>query len=351
MKKLKLIAFLILSNYFGISAQQIGLRQGYNFYPAVEHGMYGYINSTGQWMITPKFDWCDYFYDGKAIIREKGKYGFIDVKGVEVAKPIYDTANHFSEGFAAIALRNEEGELDWSYIDTLGKNLQLKIPALSALSSFSNGIGIGTESGFLNFFFVNYKGTIAFEAKDFYLDENRITCFSENLLHVYTGTDGNSTYIDTAGNLWGKGQFEDCGNFHDGLAWFKVIGKFGFINKSGEMVIPAQYDSVGDFSEGIALIKTEMLFDVGMSKFTGGHVAYIDKEGKKITPPIYSDGTSFNEGFAFVKYNGLYGFIDNNGKVVIDYQFEKGNNFFRGLAFVKKENHWEYINTNGNKVW
>ena len=350
MKKFNFILIFTLISFKTVTAQQVGSRPGYNFYPAFEKGIYGYINSTGQWMINPKFEWCNYFYDGRAVAKEKGKFGFIDIKGNWIGKPIYDTVGNFSEGYASIAQRNEDGILYWGFIDTAGNNLKLKFPALSGVTNFSNGISVASESGFLNFFFINRKGEIAFEAKEYYLDENKIATYSENLLHVYIGS-GSSTFIDTAGVLWEKGQFEDCGDFHEGMAWIAVNQKFGFVNMNGEIIIPTDYDSVGNFSDGIALVKMDMKYDPQIFKLTGGHVAYIDKEGKKITPPVYTDGTAFSDGYAFVNLNGLYGFIDKNGKVVIDYQFETGSNFFRGLAYVKKENHWEYINTNGNKVW
>ncbi len=348
MKYFKLVLIFLLFPIFNSTAQHF--IPGHFFYPAFEKGKYGYINSTGQWTISPKFEWCDYFYEGKAIAKEKGKYGFIDVKGEWFIKPTYDTIKHYSEGLAAVASRNEEGSLNWDFIDSLGTHLNLKVPALSNVTSFYDGRAIGTEDGFLNFFFFSKKGSVAFEANGFYMDENRITDYSEGLLHVYTG-EGRSTFIDTSGTIWGNGEFENCGDFHSGMAWFQSNTKYGFINKKGEVVIPAEYDSVGNFSDGIALVKVNMKYDANEMKMKDGVIEYLDKEGKKITTAIYSEGTSFSDGYAFVKFNGLYGFINMDGNVDIDYQFEKGQNFFRGLAYVKKDNHWEYINTKGNKVF
>lgn len=348
MKYFKLFLVFYFLNLIETNAQHFV--PGQFFYPVIEKEKYGYINSTGQWMINPKFEWCDYFYEGRAIAKEKGKYGFINIKGEWITKHDYDTVKHFSEGLAPVGEISEDGNLYWEYIDTAGIKLNLKVPALANLTNFNNGRASALEAGILNFFFFKKNGEIAFEMKDFYLDENRMAAFSEGLLHVYH-SDGRSTFIDTLGRNWGFGDFENCGDFHNGMAWFQSNTRYGFINYKGQIIVPAEYDSVGDYSDGIALVKVKMTYDAETIKMKGGIVQYIDKEGKKITPPIYSAGSSFNDGFAFVKFNGKYGFIDKEGKVVIDYQFEDGSNFFRGLAFVKKENHWEYINTNGNKVF
>ncbi len=348
MKHFKLLMLIFFGTIFQSTAQHF--IPGHFFHPAFEKGKYGYINSTGQWVINPKFEWCDYFYEGKAIAKEKGKYGFIDVKGEWIVKPTYDTVKHYSEGFAAVAAKSEEGRLYWELLDTTGRQLNLKVPALSNITSVKNGRAIGTEDGFMNFYFFNKKGDTAFSARGFYLDENRISDFSEGLLHVYFG-EYRSTFIDTSGKNWGKGDYDLCGDFHDGMAWVQSELKYGYINTSGKLTIASQYDSVGDFSEGIALVKLKMKIEPNEMQLKDGVAGYIDKEGKTITPPIYTAGTGFNDGLAFVKYKGLYGFIDTDGKVVIDYQYETGFNFFRGLAYVKKDNHWEYINTKGNKVF
>ncbi len=324
--------------------------EGHFYFPAYEKGKYGYINSTGQWVINPKFEWCYFFYEAIAGAKEKGKYGFINTKGEWIAKPIYDSVKHFSQGFAAVGRINEEGRMNWDYIDSAGIYLNLKVPALNQVSSFQNGRSIAGEDGFLNFFFFNLKGESVFEAKDFYLDENRIAEYSENLLHVYTG-EGLSTYIDTTGKIWSYGNFEFSGDFKNNRAVFQSNTKFGFINKTGQEIIAPEYDSAGNFSEGIALVKLKMKFDPMLMRMTGGLVAYIDTAGKNIVPPLYSDGTAFSDGMAMVKYNGKCGFINTDGKVVIDFKYETGTNFFRGLAFVKNDNHWEYINTKGKTVF
>ncbi|TWV83565.1 WG repeat-containing protein [Moraxella sp. VT-16-12] len=65
----------------------------------------------------------------------------------------------------------------------------------------------------------------------------------------------------------------DC--LSEGLAVVKKNDKWGFIDKTGQVVIALQYDYVGDFSEGLAL--------VGADDSKTPYAFYIDKTGKVLT--------------------------------------------------------------------
>lgn len=84
-------------------------------------------------------------------------------------------------------------------------------------------------------------------------------------------------YIDTKGNevipcIYRGTEAGNYGHdFCEGLAAVRSEkGSYGYINKEGEMVIKPQWDDVGDFSEGIA------------SVYVSGKLNFIDKHGKYI---------------------------------------------------------------------
>jgi WG containing repeat len=52
-----------------------------------------------------------------------------------------------------------------------------------------------------------------------------------------------------------KPQFDDAGEFSQGLAVITIGGKKGFINKQGTVVIQPQFDYAYSFSEGLAPVK------------------------------------------------------------------------------------------------
>ena len=126
--------------------------------------------------------------------------------------------------------------------------------------------------------------------------------------------------------------------------------KYGFIDKSGKVVIEPQFDHARDFSEGFAqVIKGgKWVFEDEMNKMVikDGKSGSIDKSGKVVIEPSYQKkGKSrqfnriypFSEGLAQVEKNDKYGFIDKSGKVVIEPQFDGAGNFSEGFARVAIE--------------
>ena len=195
-------------------------------------------------------------------------------------------------------------------------------------------------------------------------------------------------YIDTSGKMVIPSQFESAEEFSEGLAgvawagtnmasflvgvsstgparllclprlsiwkflrWLgpsKVgqVNKWGYVDKTGKMVIPPQFDWGGKFSEGLAVVKW------------GKNVGYIDKTGKMVISPQFDGGGSFNEGLAAVKLKEKWGFIDKTGKLAIPLQFDWAAGpwvtgtwgFSDGLAPVQQGKKWGFIDKNGKMV-
>ena len=63
---------------------------------------------------------------------------------------------------------------------------------------------------------------------------------------------------------------------------------------------------------------------------------YIDKSGKVVIEPQFDEERAFSEGLAQVEKDGKWGFIDKSGKVVIEPQFDWVSDFSEGLAKVRR---------------
>jgi hypothetical protein len=64
---------------------------------------------------------------------------------------------------------------------------------------------------------------------------------------------GKYGYIDRTGRVIIPPKFKEAGNFSDGLARVRLNEaeqRYGYIDTSGRVVIPPQFDQVGDFFEG-----------------------------------------------------------------------------------------------------
>lgn len=80
-------------------------------------GKYGYIDKTGNYVISPRFEYAFPFTGERALVKQNGKFGYIDRKGNLVIEPKFKFASGFSEGLAAVA----EERNNWEYIDTNGR--------------------------------------------------------------------------------------------------------------------------------------------------------------------------------------------------------------------------------------
>lgn len=143
---------------------------------------------------------------------------------------------------------------------------------------------------------------------------------------------------------------DDVGDFHEGRAWFCKDGKYGFIDKMGNIIVPAKYDEVADFKEERAWVairdENEVL-----------RCGYIDLTGKNIVPVKYrvpfAEGDvpiDFSDGMAAVlmgtdEYGtNLYGYINRQGDEIIPAEFSIYGDFHNGVAFVDNE---KYIDKTG----
>jgi len=128
--------------------------------------------------------------------------------------------------------------------------------------------------------------------------------------------EGKWGYADKTGNLVIAYQYDDASDFSNGLGVVVDGDWYGAIDATGETIVPFKYDYLGDFSDGLSLF----------SKNRNGLLGFIDIKGNEAIPAIWNMGLGFSEGMAAVgiKDNGDYkwGFIDTTGSLVIKPQYD-----------------------------
>lgn len=135
------------------------------------------------------------------------------------------------------------------------------------------------------------------------------------------------------------------------------IGKYGYIDNTGKVVIKPQFSWAREFSDGLA--------QVIIRKDGTSHYYYIDKTDKIVIDFNIKHTHTFDfvEGMAIIetsyienhKLHHIYGFMNRKGEIVIKPQFARVANFSEGLARVstsrlRSEFKHIYIDKNGNKV-
>ena len=159
--------------------------------------------------------------------------------------------------------------------------------------------------------------------------------FSEGLSAIKTA--GKWGFIDKTGQVAIACEYEHVGAFTEGLAVVEKMGNFGFINKRGEIAIPLQFNNALSFVEGLASVKME------------GKYGFIDKIGKVIIPIHYDAAWHFSEGIAAVQRYDKWGFVDKTGTRITPLQYGLVQQFAEGFAAVMQDNKWGFIDNEGNK--
>ena len=177
------------------------------------------------------------------------------------------------------------------------------------------------------------------------------------------GENSKYGYIDRTGKIVIKPQFDLTFSFSEGLASVKIGDKYGYIDKTGKIVINPEFDDAEEFSEGLAKVKIE-LFGKELSRKIGGSFGnwgYIDRKGSYIIKPQFYRASSFSEGLAnvekvanvFLLIDGkkkYYDYIDRTGKIVFELQAHSAENFSEGLAMVRIDGKCGYIDKTGKIV-
>lgn len=179
----------------------------------------------------------------------------------------------------------------------------------------------------------------------FFVVSSSLPVAAAEQLRVTTSNTG--TYIAAP-------QFDNAGDFSEGLAAVKVKNNWGFIDKTGKLVIepqfnPGQAQNGPTFSEGLAAVNFQQGVAIGNALW-----GFIDKKGNVVINPQfmsdYDSPPSFLEGLARIKVDFKYGFIDKAGRMAITPRFDSAGWFSGGLAVVKIDDKYGYINKIGTLV-
>ena len=125
-------------------------------------------------------------------------------------------------------------------------------------------------------------------------------------LHVRIGDKWGILTAD--GEQLAEVKFDSVGVFHDGLAVVKAAERYGYIDRSGAIVIPIQWMAAYDFSEGLAALRVDKK-----------HFQFIDTAGTVVIKSKKYDSVGrFRNGICRVVKGGKVKWIDTKGKELKD---------------------------------
>ena len=104
-------------------------------------------------------------------------------------------------------------------------------------------------------------------------------------------------------------------------------GKYGYIDRKGQIAINPQFDVAMDFTEGLASVRP--------TRGPESKVGFIDRTGQLVIAPQFDMAWQFSEGFVQVTIGDKDGYVDKTGKMVILPQFVQTGPFHDGVAAAR----------------
>ena len=270
--------------------------------------------------------------------------------GDEITKPkLLGPSGHYlfnyrrgTTCFVIDSVSNGEDYVNWSrdqdipityfLVDKKGKYVKRNDEKLEffLMYPFSENIAVTVREWTDSFEFIDRTGKILFKKGKLLQDNSDSAGLEDHLSRLMTRASSNDFILKS---------------FHEGFAsinydyGFGDIPKYGFIDSAGKVVIKPQFDEAYPFSEKLALIRQKNKY------------GFIDSAGKVAIKPQFDEAYPFSEGLAGIKVKNKNGFIDSAGKVVIKPQFDQIQSFREEVAAVKiKDKGWGFIDSAGKIV-
>ena len=306
----------------------------------VRSGYWGFMDRGGRVVVKPAFlDERDYFRGLAAVELPDRKWGYINEHGKFAIPARFDDARDFIDDLAPVRVGG-----NWGYINTAGK--MVIEPRFQAAGEFHEGLARvyawnKTQCGGVEFTSENAPWYAFRFYEDSGLDSGG--CFAK---------EGRFGYIDKSGKVVVARQFIVAKDFSEGMAVVRVdttsACNFGYIDRTGRIAISLRFCQAGPFSEGLAAVETS-------ARVVGNRVVdiawgFIDKMGDLRIPDRYQNAGDFSQGLARVEVgSGAMGYIDRGGTMAIPARFNEAWDFSEGLA-VACDDDCVYIDQSGSPV-
>lgn len=328
-------------------------------------GKYGYIDKQGKIIIDFQYDYAEDFYNNFAVVKKLGKKGIINKKNQIQVEIKYDDLSFRRDGyyqfkendkvgllnsnlievfphrFSDIGIFSEEGLASVRSSDTFGyidRTAEVVIPySFNSAEEFKNGVTVVDVED--EFYLINIDGN---RVSDIYksLDSSQ---YDDQDLYRCSKDDLYFGFIDKFGNQIIPLEYDDVGNFNEGLAWFCKDGKVGYIDKLNSVVINPQYADASDFCDGLAIVELD------------GKQGLINRKAETLIPFTY-DYISFdvlqNNNFE-VELENKHGIINGSGEILVSLKYSNiySTSEIGFFATFFNDSEFQFFSNTGVEYW
>ncbi len=256
-------------------------------------------DTLGKAITKNKYDWIGEWNDNFFSVKKRGFWGVINNEGEELIHCVYDSLLNHTNDLFAVNLKGQFGIINTKE-DWLMTPQPYPITILKA-----NRVLITKDN-------VNYLNDFA--GSIIYFSEYPLEGFPDFI--VENLPNGLARKLDYDGRILSTEQpikvehIETIAEESEGLRGIKKDGKFGFIDRNGNLRIANRYDAIGQFKEGLTKVKLNNKW------------GYINVDERIIIQPSFEQAYSFTDGKALVKRNGKYGLINKEGKFILPNRYD-----------------------------
>ena len=335
MKKLRVLLLLLMLVFPALAEEKDNRYDGLGLYgengmmSVQRNGLWGIVDVNGRQVVP--CEWEDIGTPGEMRIpvERDGLWGCVDLTGRVVVEPVWDSLSVWSDGTLKVrrdgwaGLLNADGEVivpcgQYTYV---GWNIDGYILVQDARERWGK---------------LNPDGSVAIP-----LEWAEIGYFHDGLAYA-DKMNGYWCYINTLGQTVIPGPFSYVGDFKDGLALVRnprVYAGYQFIDWQNQPLTSAGWEDAEEFSCGLALVKRDGLY------------GYIDRTGEVVIPLQFTSASSFYNGVALVRRGEERIAINTQGETLYTCVWDKaGGMFWGGHIWVQQDGLYGLMNTAGELV-
>ncbi|HXA01182.1 MAG TPA: WG repeat-containing protein [Cytophagaceae bacterium] len=358
-------------------------------------GLIGFVNRKGGLVVPAQYESIGEIRNGNFIVSKNGRYGLINQAGELVvdckfkelkfkndetmfAKNFYlwqvkDSLNKSFERFDADSILAES---DTIYRCFLNDQSFLSKHKAKRILVYEQPNKISTKNNF-PYTTWKYKGRVAYENYDCNLvvppvydsvkyissdsifvvywknkigilenDGSEIMPLTNKYQKIYNFSssrarilkDGRYGFLDRFGNVRVSPQYENVKDFSEGFAAVFLAGKWGFLDRNENLVVQPFYYEVESFSHGTARVKEKNKW------------SFVNSEGIKITTTPYDEIIPTEYKKWFIVNNKKYGLADSSGREMLGPKYEFIRDLNNGYIIVKRNGKWGVLDYQENFV-
>lgn len=153
-------------------------------------------------------------------------------------------------------------------------------------------------------------------------------------------------------------EYEELYYYEEGYSRVKRDGKWGLINSLGKPIVNCRYDTIGLFGMETSFNETfdesvikdgPVMKDLAFARL-GGKCGFINKSGKHVIDCVYDTLLKFRPGYVIFVLNGKKGLVNDLGKTIISARYDDMSYFFGHIALVKTGAFYGLVDELGQSV-